>query len=256
MSASVRLLFLSLLLSPGLLLHACDQGEVAAAGRPEGGGGVASEAALQAGVMLVYREQEAGLEPYTTRIIVTPDHLRIDDGVASDDFVLLDRSRRVIYSVNSADGTVITIPWADRPLEPPIALETVREELTLGDAPGIAGHRPVHHRYTVNGETCVDVIAVPGLADDAALAMGEYREVLASEHRRLLPMVPADQHRACDLVRNVFDPGLASAVGVPLQQWDATGYRRSLTGFELDFQGPPGLFRLPAGYRQTTLGGG
>lgn len=236
-------------------MGACDKGQVNAASHPAPETAVTRDSARNAGVLLLYQEHEPGLEPFTTRIIVTEAYLRMDDGAAGDGFVLLDRSRRVIHSVNASDGSVLTIPWTERPMDPPIPLETGREELALADAPEVAGHRPVHYRYTVNGEGCLDVIAVPGLADDAAAAMGEYREVLASEHRRMLPMVPADQHQGCDLVRNVFDPALGSVRGVPLRQWDDRGYRRTLTDFDLSFQAAPELFRVPGGLRQTTLGG-
>jgi len=206
-----------------------------------------------AAVSLIFQEQEAGVAPYTVRYIVTDRHLRIDDGVGAQDFVLLDRLRGTVYSTNSEDRTVLAIERRPRDVEPPIELVLEESAEPLAQAPSIAGRRAQRHVFRVNGRRCYDVVAVPGLLEGAVAALREYRLVLASEHKRMLPHVPADMQEPCDLAHNVFSPARHLAHGLPVQEWARNGLRRSLVDFDTEFSADPGLFVLPEGFRMYTL---
>ena len=50
-------------------------------------------------IELRYVDQDVGDPPYLTRILVTPDFMRMDDGEDGGDFVLLDRRRHKLTNV-------------------------------------------------------------------------------------------------------------------------------------------------------------
>ncbi len=204
-------------------------------------------------VRLVFEEQEAGIEPYRTRYLISSEYLRIDDGADTVDFILLDRRAQTIYSASAESRTILTIMNRIRDSESPLVLELTEKWQPLEAAPTIDGRRAAHRTYLVNGTRCYDVVAVPGLADDAVAALRLYRRVLASEHKRMLPHVPADTHEACDLAHNVFAPDRHLRRGLPIEEWDQVGYRRALLDMDFDYQADPGLFVLPEGFRRYSM---
>lgn len=206
-----------------------------------------------AAVSLIFQEQEAGVAPYTVRYIVTDRYLRIDDGGGAQDFILLDRQRRNVYSTNSEEQSILAIERRPRDVEPPKELVLEESVEPMARAPSIAGRRAQHHVFRVNGRRCYDVVAVPGLLEGAVAALREYRLVLASEHKRMLPHVPADMQEPCDLAHNVFLPVRHLAYGLPVEEWASNGLRRSLVDFDTEFSADPGLFVLPKGFPMYTL---
>ncbi len=206
-----------------------------------------------AAVQLVFEEREAGMDPYRTRYLVTPNYLRIDDGTDGADFILLDRRTEIIYSTNEGNRTILTITHRLRKETSPIALELAERQQALVGAPTISGLRPEHHTFLVNEQRCYDVVAVPGLAEDAVEALKLYRLVLASEHKRMLPYVPPDTYEICDLAHNVFAADRYLQHGLPIEEWDQAGYRRALLDIEPAHGVDPSLFSLPAGYRRFTM---
>ena len=58
-----------------------------------------------------FQEKEASTDAYHTRMIVTPEYLRFDDGKGSTDFILFDRKKRIIYSTSSMDKHTLVIKW-------------------------------------------------------------------------------------------------------------------------------------------------
>ncbi len=204
-------------------------------------------------IRLVYEEQEVGTPPSGTRYLVTADYLRIDDGADSVDFILLDRRTQTVYSTNGEDETVLVILYRARETAAPVALDLAERQEPLRGAPTIAGLHAEHRTYLVNDQRCHDVVAVPGLADDAVAALRLYRRVLASEHMRLLPHVPADTHEACDLAHNVFAADRHLRHGLPIQEWDQAGYRRALLDIDVDYRAESGLFTLPEGFRRYSM---
>ena len=217
---------------------------------------VAAEAAgrLPAAV-LWYREREAGVDPYTTRIIVTERWLRMDDGAAGTDYVLLDRKARVVYSVAHETRSVLVIPYREVEARPPVPLEYGLEREVQEEAPRIAGREVVHYTYRVNGERCRDAMVVPGLLPEAVAAMRELARVMAGEHGANLANTPVEVQREmlCDLAESIFAPERYLEHGLPIQEWEAGGYHRALVDFDPAWEADPKLFTLPEGYRRFTV---
>lgn len=204
----------------------------------------------QSAIMLLYQRQEAGQEPYPTRLLITPAFMRMDDGEDEGDFVLFDRQRRTLYSVTHGERTVFEIPPRPVVVESPIALQLEATEQAVGaGTPKVAGRTPQHHRLYANSKLCYEVVSVPGLLEDAVAALREFRQVLAGEHARNLVNVPADLHEACDLATHTFAPDRHLRYGLPIQEWDNRGFSRVLLDYAPEQPVGAELFRLPEGYR-------
>ena len=59
--------------------------------------------------MLLFDEEEPGTGVYPVRYLISDAYLRIDDGHDASDYILLDRSSSVIYSVSHEYGNVLVI---------------------------------------------------------------------------------------------------------------------------------------------------
>ena len=209
----------------------------------------------ESGVTLLnFVEQERGVEPYPTRLIVTENYLRFDDGESSADFVLLDRNKDVIYSVNSEEQTVMAVHKKQLEIKPPFELELTHEQLDdLQGAPDIEGIQPRHIVFSANNEQCYEVIAVQGLLPDVVSAMQEFTDLLASDSKVTFNTLPADLQKPCDISMNTFAAGRHLAFGFPIQEWSANGSGRALVDYQLDYEPDESMFILPADYNHFTV---
>lgn len=200
-------------------------------------------------VMLMYQAHEPGIAPYASRILVTADHVRMDDGVDEGDYLIFDRKSSLISSVSHGDRTVFEIPQRKISQKPPMPLERRSEQLEVSDAPKIAGKSPQQHQLYVNDALCYSVVSVPGLMGDTVQALRDFRQVLAGEHARVLPTMPADMQQPCDLALHTFHPDWQLQFGLPIQEWDETGNGQMLMDYKLSFKVDKTLFNLPESYK-------
>jgi len=206
--------------------------------------------------LLNFVEFEKSVEPYATRLIVTKQYMRFDDGEGSKDFVLFDRQNHVIYSVNSSDATIMAVHQKQIDIKPPFELELTYNKLeNLKDAPKIAGKQAEHYQFSANGERCYDVIAVQDLMPDVVVALREFDELLASDSKVTFATLPADLQKPCDISMNTFAPGRHYQFGFPIQEWSMDGSGRSLLDYQLDYQPDPALFVLPTDYQEFKRAG-
>ncbi len=207
----------------------------------------------ESAAVLLYEITEPGVDAYPSRIIVTKTFLRMDQGTAEGGFLLFDRQERQIYNVTPADATVLVIAPRPVEVEPPfeLALETVRA--SNDGAPPIAGRKPEHYRLMVNGVVCREVVAVPGMAEEATSAIGELREVMAGMHASLLLTTPADVLIPCNLAHDIYAPARHLQWGLPVQLWGKDGRGEVLLDFDLAWEADPELFRIPDEYERYAL---
>lgn len=204
------------------------------------------------GTLLLYQKSEPGIEPYLSRLIVTNKFMRMDEGDDNGNYLLFDRKKRHIYSITHDDGTVFEIPPRKVGLESPEVLNRTTKKLDSGDMPDVAGKQPEHYRLSVNGEECYNVIAVSGLLENAVDAMRDFRVVLAGEHARALPFVPADMRNACEMALHTFNPEWQLEFGLPIQEWDGQGNSQSLINYKSKILFDEQLFELPEGYQHYS----
>ncbi len=203
----------------------------------------------QTATVLGFTEQEPEGVSFTTRMVVTAGYLRIDDDAGAEGFILLDRARRTIYSVNHGDRRVLVIEPLKVGLAPPKAFEH-RVEQDPEASPSVAGREVRHYRLYTNGKLCFDVFAADGLLPEVLAALREYHEVLAGEQAAALARTPEQFRTACDLADDVFLPVRHLAHGFPVGQRSAAGRLRELTDIRTDVAVESGLFELPPDYRR------
>lgn len=194
-------------------------------------------------VVLTFSEQEPGVEPYRTRMIVTSRYLRIDDGGDASDFVLFDRKQQNIFSTNSSDKRVLLIARRDIAIKPPAMQH--RKLQDSADYPPVAGRTVRHNQYFTNGQLCVDVFNAEGLLPRVTQALREYYSLLAGEQASVLTAATLSRRSVCDLANNVFLPTRHLQEGFPVRYQDMRGVVRELADYREAVAVDPTWFVLP-----------
>ena len=189
-------------------------------------------------IALRYVDQDPGTPAYLTRVLVTPNFMRMDDGEDAGDFVLLDRRQRKVINVMHGNKMALVFKPGKLPARPANwkpRLDTRKTE------------RGTHEfTLTVEGVVCSEGVAARQPAPDAARAMAELKAVLASMQYRVWKETPATMQHNCDLANQVWESGATLKLGLPLEEREFTGRTRKLESeTRLPFR--PELFRVPEG---------
>ena len=208
--------------------------------------------------MVLFMEQESGVEPFQTRMIVTKKFVRIDDGKDSDSFVLYDRANRVVYSTSPSEERVMAIHEKKlkkgEVFEPPFKLTHSSKEMPeMKDAPKIDGVTAKHYQLITNGKICYDVVAIKGLMPNVVDALTEFHKHMATDSVVTFNNMPADLQEACDMTATTFKPTRQFDFGFPIQEWGKRNYARSLVDYDVNFKTDPKLFMLPKNYHHYTV---
>lgn len=210
--------------------------------------------AQQQAALLAYQVHEEGVDPYFSRILVTPAYLRMDEGGEGDGFTLFDRKAGVIYNVSHEDQTILVIDNRNEIPERPADLQVSAKASPDTQAPAIAGRQPQDVRIYANGNLCVEVVAVPELMTPATDALREFRLLLARVQAATLPGMPAEAKKPCDMAQHVFDSGRIYDFGLPVQE-SRVGRSQSLVDFSPAVEVDDALFALPGKYQQIGMPG-
>jgi hypothetical protein len=203
--------------------------------------------------MLLYDVVEPGVDPYQSRIIVNDDFIRIDENSDGNDFVLVDRKKEVVYSVSNDNDAILVVNRQPVDMPAPMELKLSIDKNSDENAPQIDGKNVVHYVFRVNGEACNDAMVAEGLLMNTTQALSEYRHILAGQHASTLKAIPADVRNACDMASHIFHPARHLQYGLPIQESDYSGYKRSLVDFDDDWTADPKLFVLPAEFGRFTI---
>jgi hypothetical protein len=203
--------------------------------------------------MMVFMEQEEGIEPYQTRVLVNTQFLRFDDGDGAHNYMLMDRQTKKIYNVNNQDKTVMVLERKNHAVKPPFELKNeVKKIDDMQGAPAIHGKQPAHYQLSTNNQVCLDVVSVDGLLPEAVSALREYHAILASDSATTLVNIPADMQEPCMLSMSTFSSDAYLQHGFPVHEWKP-GYQRHLVDYKKTFDAPPEIFMLPQEYFQFTV---
>ncbi|MBW8330040.1 MAG: hypothetical protein K0M48_13080 [Thiobacillus sp.] len=200
---------------------------------------LAASAAHAADMTVVrYIDQDPGDPAYTTRILVTPDFLRMDGGEDVGDFVLLDRRQRQVINVMHDNNLAMVFMPGTVPPKP------AGWKPRLDTNAAAQGTR--RFSLSVNGVVCSEGVAAQRTAPDAARAMAEMKAVLGATQYRVWTDSPREMQHDCDLANQVWESGATLKLGLPLEEREFTGRTRQ---FESETRQPlqPELFRVPAG---------
>ncbi len=208
-----------------------------------------------ASTLIWFQERESGTESYSVRMIVDTHYLRIDDGEESSGFVLFDRVRKAIYSVDHDNRSVLVLSSEEVKRDKPGKFDLAEQEVSSHGSPPIGGHRVKIHRLYTNGQLCFEVAAAAGLLEGAVYALREFHHALAAEHAIMMQHTPQELASDCDLSDLVFAPDRHLQFGFPVWQRDYNGKLRELRDYDADYPTDPRLFDLPKGYRRVTTVG-
>ncbi len=206
----------------------------------------------QAPLVLHFMEQEKGVEPYPVRMIVTANFMRMDEGNATDDYLLLNRKESAVYSINHESQSYYQFNAGKFPSIAATKPKIVKTRNDTSDMPNFQDIKPVHITYSTGDESCYDVISVPGLNQQAVDAMREYLTIMSRQHAKSLDRTPVELQQKCMLVNFIFEPTQHLENGFPLREWDFRGYSRSLIDFEnksIDEK----LFSIPENYEYVKI---
>jgi hypothetical protein len=208
-----------------------------------------------AATLMLFREQEPAIpEPYDSRMLLTADYLRMDDGIDDGDFALLDRNSETIYSVSHDDRRILVVPRRAIEIAAPQPFRHDVEELDAGGVPDVDG-KPVRRYYLfTNGMRCLEIYSVEGFLEDARQALAQFAEILAGEHARTVHLTPEEYRQNCDLANNVFVPARHLDKGFPVRQKDFTGRSRYLVTTQDGVKVDSSLFELPTDYQRFMPG--
>lgn len=210
--------------------------------------------AQQQASLLAYQVYEQGVDPYFSRILVTPGFLRMDEGGEDGDFTLFDRKAGVIYNVSNEDHSILVIDNKEPlPTQPADLKISAKSELD-SQAPMIGDKQPQNVRIYANDELCVELVTLPDTMVPALDALREFRLVLARVQAAALPAMPEDAKTPCDLAQHIFAPGRIYDFGLPVQE-SREGQSQSLVDFSPTVSVDDKLFVLPAKYEQIGMPG-
>lgn len=203
--------------------------------------------------LLIFLNSEQDLQPYQTRVIVTPNLIRFDDGEGSTSYTLYDRKNHIARTVDTEARTILEMHAKSVKIDPPFKLTfSVKDLGAMKDAPKIMGKTPMHYQDYVNNKLCFDVITVDGLMPGAVQALREFQELLASDSAVTFNNIPADMHEPCDIAMSTFAPTRFLQHGFPIQQWQP-GFSRMLVDYKEPYTPDPKLFEVPADYFSYTV---
>ncbi len=209
-------------------------------------------AASQIATVLYFVESERGTNPHATRILVTPEFMRIDDGDDTADFLLFDRTSSTIYTTNSVDRRILVINRQPTTLQPPEVFRH-RSDRDKQAYPAISGHKVAHYRLFTNERLCFEIYASEGLLPTVQQALREFHVVLAGEQASLAQRRPQSVQSTCELANDVFLPSRYLDYGFPIWQQDMRGARRRLVDYKTDVKVEARLFELPQGYARFSI---
>lgn len=207
-------------------------------------------------VQLVYKEQEAGIDPYFSRFTISDRYLRIDDLTDDSGYILFDSQAKKIFSVSHYDQSTLVIADTAQATGEKVP-EAHIEYAKLSGAPRVSGKEIYsYHVYDSKDETrnkCAEYQIAEGLLPDAARMLREYTRIRSSQQVETLDQVPLEYQTDCFLIDQVFDTGEYYHKGLPIQEWHSNGKMRHLEDIKRE-EVDDALFDVPQEYRQFSLG--
>ncbi len=244
-----RYVIVAMLVSLVTLLAGCEGKPSNAAGTP------ASKTTGRSMVlMLKYQESEPGVDPYVTRVLISPRFVRFDDDKDDSDYVLFDRKLRTIYSVGHDNRAILVVHDRRITEVSPVVLKPGIDTSIDKAAPRIGGHQTRRVRLLVNGKVCRRMYVVPGMLPEAVQALKEFRRVLAGKLAANISKTPVGLQDPCFLQDEVFTSQRKLQYGLPIQEWKNNDSTRLLVDYNEQYPVLDSLFTLPPGYRRYTVG--
>ncbi len=196
-------------------------------------------------------ESEPGIDDYASRLLLSPEFLRLDDGDDKGDYILFNRKTHVIHSFNHADRTNLLIkPGNGQAIDFKMSWKVDKQPMP--GAPSIGGVAPLQYQFYADGHLCKQSVNVKGLLPQVTQALIDYQQTLAMQNAKTLDRVPASLRSSCYMANNYLHTNDYLKNGFPLFEKDDLGRQKSLQDFQ-QRQAPASLFEPIQGYRQYSV---
>lgn len=200
-----------------------------------------------------FTEREQGIDPYPIRYIIDKEFLRVDDDDDKGNYVLYDDKKRIIYSINHDDSTILVINNTDWKL-PDFKFSRNVSWKVMDGAPKI-NNKPVYTYWLSAGETvCSEAQVAEGFLMQEAQLLMRYRQTLSSGQVEAIVATPEEMRTPCLMVDKVYNTGSVYEKGFPVQQWHLNGLQRLMTGYKTAEKVSTKLFELPEKYKKYEMG--
>lgn len=195
---------------------------------------------------------DVGSQQYRSRLIVTPEYLRFDDGNDGGDFLLYDRKKKTIYNTSAQDQTILVI--RNQKVKLPEQKDWKHNvDSDNQKLPDVGGKAVKHWVLLTNNLVCYDLYSAQGLLPDVTAALAEYRRVLATQQAEIYVNSLDRKRDVCDLANNIYLPDRYLKHGFPIRYRDKDGRGEELAGYKKSVDVKPELFKLPAGYKEYSI---
>lgn len=200
-----------------------------------------------------FDEREKGIDPYQVRYLFSKDMLRVDDNSDDGDFVLYDDKKRIIYSVNHDDATILIVKNEDWEI-PKFKFDRNVTWEPLEDAPKFESKTVLSYWLSADSTVCTEAQVVEGLLLNESLMLKRYRQTLSAAQVASIDATPVDMRTPCLLIDKVYNAGSAFEKGFPIQQWHKDGLQRIMTSYKTGEKYNAKLFELPKNYKEYSIG--
>ncbi len=205
--------------------------------------------------MLVYRVDEAGIDPWFSRILVAENMIRLDEPVAGGEpvgsYTLFELETGTIYNVELEGSTVLMIkptPEAETDIS-----EKIHIEIQVATEPDDkSGLQLIKRRLYANGEQCLEITTTGGeQLQLARMALNQLYATLARQHALTLANTPPEFVSSCDIAIHVKETDFRYGKGLMMQSQQA-GQSEQLVDFSDKQLVPVSLFKLPENAKMIT----
>ncbi len=208
----------------------------------------AAFAQKQKSLALYYDEVEKGAGTQTMRYIINQQFVRIDNGDDAADFVLFDVNKKVIYSVNHEDQTILKIennPWT----QPEFDFEVSVKQTAMSKAPKIQNKTVFSYNVVADDKSCTEVFLIKDIYAEEMKVLYAYQKILSGQQVATLHHTPKDMHSPCFLVDQVYHAGDYYNIGLPVKISYSRDYVKFLKSYEY-IDSDMRLFTLPVSYKE------
>ena len=199
-------------------------------------------------LVLHYDETETGVGTQTMRYIINDSFLRIDGGDTDTDFILFDRNKKIVFSINHEDQTILKIPykpWQSPEYDFPVSIK----EKALTDAPKVFGKQVYSYQVKAKETVCTTVLLVKNIHMKHLHVLYEFQNIMSGQQVTTLGNTPKEYQTPCFLVDQVFHKADYLKIGLPIQISYSRDYSKFLQAMD-EVEIDSALFLLPKNYEE------
>jgi len=199
-------------------------------------------------LVLFYDEVEEGVGVQSMRYLINKHFLRIDNGDETADFILFDVNKKLIFSINHEDKTVLKIDhhtW----VKPAFDFKTSVNEELMSKAPKIFNKPVYNYQVKAKDKVCTQVFMIKDTYPEAMQVMYAYQQLLSGQQVSTLKNTPKEMHTPCFLLDQVYHEGEYYKSGLPVQISYSRGYAKLLKDFSEQLI-DQNLFKIPQAYKE------